>query len=76
MKRAKPRSDELRAEYKRSEFKQLERGRYHARVKASSSAVALDPDVATGFPNSEAVNKALYSLLEVAQAITSTSGQR
>jgi len=76
MKRAKPRPDELRTEYKRSDFKKLERGRYYARVKASSNVVVLDPDVATVFPNSEAVNKALHSLLEVAQAVTSASSQR
>jgi len=76
MKRDKPRSDKLQTEYKRSDFKKLERGRYHARVKASSNVVLLDPDVATAFPNSEAVNKALHSLLELAQAITSASSQR
>jgi hypothetical protein len=76
MKRAKSRPDELRAEYKRSDFKKLERGRYYARVKARSNVVVLDPDVATAFPNSEAVNKALHSLLKVARAITSASGQR
>jgi hypothetical protein len=75
MKRAKSRPDELRAEYKRSDFKKLERGRYYARVKASSNVVVLDPDVASVFPNSEAVNKALHSLLEVARAITSASNQ-
>ena len=76
MKKAKTNSDEVRAEYKRSDFKKLERGRYYARVKASSNVVVLDPDVATVFPNSEAVNKALHSLLEVAHAITSASSQR
>jgi len=76
MKRAKPSSDELRREYKRSDFKKLERGRYYARVRASSNVLLLDPDVATVFPNSEAVNEALHSLLEVAQAITSASSRR
>jgi hypothetical protein len=76
MKRDKPRSDKLRTEYKRSDFKTLERGKYYARVKASSNIVVLDPDVAAAFPNSEAVNKALHSLLEVVQAIASASSQR
>jgi hypothetical protein len=76
MKRAQSRPDELRTEYKRSDFKKLERGRYYARVKASSNVVVLDPDVASVFPNSEAVNKALHSLLEVARAITSASSER
>ena len=76
MNRAKPRPDELRAEYKPSDFKKLKRGKYYARFKASSNVVVLDPDVATAFPNSEAVNKALHSLLKVAQAVTSASCER
>jgi hypothetical protein len=65
MKKAKLPSDELRAEYKLSDFKKLERGRYYERVKASSNVVVLDPEVAAVFPNSDAVNKALHSLIEV-----------
>jgi hypothetical protein len=74
MKKAKPKSDELRAEYKRSDFKKLERGRYSQRVKASSNVVLLDPEIAAAFPNSAAVNKALHSLLEVAKALSSGPG--
>ena len=33
MKEAKPASDDLRTEYKRSDFKKLERGKYYERVK-------------------------------------------
>jgi hypothetical protein len=40
MKRAKPRTDELRAEYKRSDFKKLERGKYYNRVKATGASQA------------------------------------
>jgi hypothetical protein len=69
MKRAKSKSDDLRPEYKRSDFRKLERGRYYARVKASSNVVVLDPEVAVVFPNSAAVNKALHSLVEVAEAL-------
>ena len=64
MKRAKSTSDDLRAEYKRSDFKKLERGKYFERIKASSNVVVLDPEVAAVFPNSVAVNKALRSLVE------------
>lgn len=71
MKKAKSPSDELRAEYRRSDFKKLERGKYYERVKASSNVVVLDPEVAAVFPNSEAVNKALHSLVEVAEAAAS-----
>ena len=56
-------NDELRAEYKRSDFGTLVRGKYAAKVAASSNIVVLDPQVARAFPNDRAVNKALRSLL-------------
>lgn len=67
MKKVKSGSDELRAEYQRSDFGKLERGRYYKRVMASSNVVVLDAEVAAVFPNSAAVNKALHSLVDVAQ---------
>lgn len=67
MKKVKSGSDELRSEYKRSDFGKLERGKYYKRVMASSNVVVLDADVAAVFPNSAAVNKALHSLVDVAQ---------
>lgn len=75
MKKAKSRTDEMRPEYKLSDFKKLERGKYYERVKASSNVVVLDPKVAAVFPNSEAVNKALHSLIEVGTRVSRlTSG--
>ena len=65
MKKAKSRTDEMRPEYKLSDFKTLERGKYYQRVKESSNVVVLDPEVAAVFPNSDAVNKVLHSLIEV-----------
>jgi hypothetical protein len=56
-------SDELRPEYKRSDFKTLVRGKYAARVNESSNVVVLDPQVARAFPNDKAVNTALRALL-------------
>lgn len=67
MKKVKSTSDELRTEYKRSDLGKLERGKYYERVKASSNVVILDSEVAAVFPNSAAVNKALHSLVDVAQ---------
>lgn len=78
MKKAKT-SDELRAAYKRSDFKKLERGKYYERVKQSSNVVVLEPEVAAVFPNSESVNKALHSLIEVGTLVSrvrSASNQR
>ena len=77
MKKVKSTSDELRAEYKRSDFKKLERGKYYERIRASSNVVVLDPEVAAVFPNSAAVNKALHSLVEVAGSLSGrASGSR
>jgi len=69
MKKAKSSSDELRAEYTRSDFKSLERGKYYERVKESSNVVVLDPEVAAVFPNSDAVNDALHSLIKVGSRV-------
>ncbi len=74
MKKAKSTSDdELRSEYQRSDFKKLERGKYYDRVKASSNVVVLDEEMTSVFPNSAAVNKALRTLVEVAQKTTGLS---
>ena len=56
-------TDELRPEYKRSDFGELVRGKYALRVSASTNVVLLDPQVARAFPNDRAVNDALRSLL-------------
>ena len=60
-------ADELRAEYKRSDFKKLERGKFYGKVVTSSNVVVLEPRVAKAFPNSASVNQVLSSLLELAQ---------
>lgn len=75
MKKVKPEiTDELRAEYKRSDFGEIVRGKYANRIKEETNVVLLDPDIAQVFPNDEAVNKALRYLLEVAEASTHLRG--
>jgi len=72
MRKAKKRaSDELRSEYKRSDFGALVRGKYIDRLQTSSNVVVLDPEVADLFPNGAAVNAALRSLGEVAKRFKS-----
>jgi hypothetical protein len=67
MKRTKKRrEDELRPEYKRSDFGPLVRGKYVERLRTESNVVILDPEVAAIFPNAAAVNTALKSLAEIA----------
>lgn len=76
MKKAKlDMADELRPEYKRSDFGEIVRGKYANRVKEESNVVLLEPDIARAFPNDEAVNKALRYLLEIAEASSRLTGR-
>lgn len=70
MKKPNSRSpDELRAEYKFSNFPDgLVRGKYVSRIAAGSNIVVLDPKLANAFPTSAAVNSALLSLLRLASS--------
>jgi hypothetical protein len=60
-------ADELRPEYKRSDFGALVRGKYIGRLRTSSNVVVIAPEVADLFPNAAAVNAALRSLAEIAK---------
>lgn len=63
--------DQLRAEYKLSDFSGgIVRGKYANRLRKSSNIIVLRPEVAEAFPNEEAVNKALLSLIDVAKKTT------
>lgn len=68
-------ADELRHEYKRSDFGEIVRGKYANRIKEESNVVLLEPDIAQAFPNDEAVNKALRYLLEIAEASSRLTGR-
>ncbi|MEE4378714.1 MAG: hypothetical protein V2J55_14575 [Candidatus Competibacteraceae bacterium] len=70
MKKVDPKnSDELRTEYKRSDFGQLVRGKYAARLSEETNIVVLEPDIADAFPNDKAVNEALRGLLKIMETI-------
>jgi len=60
--------DDLRAEYIRSDFGPIVRGKYSAKTAKSSNVVVLDPEVSKAFPTAKAVNKALLSLIKIARA--------
>ena len=64
MKKAK---DEMRAEYKRSDFAKLERGKFYEEVAKGTTMVILSPSVAKAFPTSQAVNEALSGLLALSK---------
>jgi hypothetical protein len=65
-----PTTDELKPEYQRSDFGKLMRGKYASRLSEETNVVVLDPDVAKIFPNQEAVNEALRSLLKIDELIS------
>jgi hypothetical protein len=76
MKKAK---DEMRSEYKRSDFTKLERGKFYAEVAKGTAVALLEPAIAKAFPTSQAVNEALQTLLELTERtarITSRSSRR
>ena len=43
------------------------RGKYANRLREASNVIILKPEVAEAFPNEEAVNTALLSLIKLAQ---------
>jgi hypothetical protein len=70
MKKANIKDDEMRAEYTRADIGPLVRGKYAARYAKATNIVVIEPALAKVFPNNEAVNDALRSLLAVATAAT------
>ena len=60
--------DDLRPEYDLSKLKGGVRGKYARRFKAGTNLVLLSPDVARYFPDEDAVNAALRSLVGIAKA--------
>ena len=58
--------DELRPEYDLERLGRSQTGKYHPRAAAGTNLVLLDPDVAQAFPDSDAVNRALRLLMDVA----------
>ncbi len=64
----KKRKNELRPEYDLSKLKGGVKGKYAHRYKAGTNLVLLSPDVAPYFPDEQAVNAALRSLIGIAKA--------
>jgi hypothetical protein len=66
----KARSEDLRPEYRREDLSIGVRGKYLEAYRKGTNLVLLSPDVAKAFPNEEAVNEALRSLIKLAQTST------
>jgi len=67
--------NEIRAEYKRSDFAKLERGKFFKEVAKGTSVALIDPKLAKAFPTSEAVNEALRGLLALADETARITGR-
>lgn len=64
-------TEEMRAEYRREDLGKGVRGKHYAEFKKGSNLVLLTPELSKIFPDNEAVNMALNSLVEVARSATS-----
>lgn len=65
---------EMRQEYKRSDFKKLERGKFYAGAAKGTAVALIDPSIAKAFPTSQAVNEALSGLLALAERTARVTG--
>ena len=59
--------NDLRPEYGREDLGKGVGGKYHDAYHAAHNLVLLEPEVAEAFPDEEAVNEALKSLLRIAR---------
>ncbi len=58
---------DMRKEYRREDLGTGVRGKYYDDYKKGTNLILLSPDVAKAFPTEEAVNRALRSLINVAE---------
>jgi len=70
---------DMRKEYWREDLGTGVRGKYYDDYKKGTNLILLSPDVAKAFPTEEAVNRALRSLINVAEktiGLTKRSSRR
>ncbi len=75
MKKPEKTQDEMRSEYRREYLGTLTRGKYVARYAKATNVAVIDKGLSKAFPNTEAVNDALRSLLTVATAARRTTAR-
>ena len=66
---------EMRAQYKRSDFSKLERGKFFKAAAKGTTVALIEPKLAKAFPSSEAVNEALRGLLALADETARITGR-
>ena len=67
--------DEMRAEYKRSDFGKLERGKFFKEVAKGTAVAFIDPKLAKGFSNLRGCQQALRGLLALADEAARITGR-
>ena len=73
---AKKTKDDLRPEYDLSQLKGGVRGKYFREATAGTNLVLIEPELATVFPDTESVNRALRLLVETAESVQAKKGVR
>ena len=73
MRNASKDKDEMRAEY---DFSKGVRGKYSAQYAAGTNVVVISPDLAKMFPDSDAVNEALRTLVRISEKRASKPRKR
>lgn len=78
MKKASTRKnpDELRSEYDLSQLKGGVRGKYYQEATAGTNLVLIEPELASVFPDTESVNRALRLLADTAESATNRARPR
>ena len=69
MKKAKPKSNDLRPEYDFAKMNGGVRGKYAKRYRAGTNLILLDPELYKAFPTAAAVNQALRAALKIAKVV-------
>lgn len=72
----KKNKDDLRPEYDLSLLKGGVRGKYYREATAGTNLVLIEPELATLFPDTESVNRALRLLADTAQSATAKKSVR
>jgi hypothetical protein len=67
---AKRNNDDLRPEYDLSQLKGGVRGKYYREATAGTNLILIEPELASVFPDTESVNRALRLLADTAQSAT------
>jgi hypothetical protein len=73
---AKRGGEDLRPEYDLTELKGGVRGKYYRQASAGANLVLIEPELASVFPDTASVNRALRLLVEAAKAAAPAHRQR